>query len=272
MPRYAELHCHTEFSFLDGASSVDDLVGRAAQLGMGALAVTDHQGLYGAVRFVTAARTADLHAVVGVEIELLDAAAADPQGIVVPAQTSWKGAAAGRDSVGVVGGRCLGDRATGDRARGGSRWLARTDRIGTPSPSPGRAPPSPRTPRSGAQGPARCGRRPARPASRAARPRPGRIPQPLAAGQRGESRRLQGSAAVHTRAARAPRGGDRGALRVPARRDRTQATGGRSGGRGAGRGALRAAVRRGPGRPERSSRPVRSPGTPCLRWHRRIRP
>ncbi|MGO9178487.1 MAG: DNA polymerase III subunit alpha [Candidatus Limnocylindrales bacterium] len=86
MPRYAELHCHTEFSFLDGASSVDDLVGRAAQLGMGALAVTDHQGLYGAVRFVTAARTADLHAVVGVEIELLDAAAADPQGIVVPAR------------------------------------------------------------------------------------------------------------------------------------------------------------------------------------------
>src|SRR5271157_4786265 len=86
MPRYAELHCHTEFSFLDGASSVDGLVDRAAQLGIGALAVTDHQGLYGAVRFVTAAQAADLHPVVGVEIELLDAAAPDLRGIVVPAR------------------------------------------------------------------------------------------------------------------------------------------------------------------------------------------
>ena len=50
---FAELHCHSNFSFLDGASTVDDLVERAVELGLTALAVTDHQGLYGAVRFAT---------------------------------------------------------------------------------------------------------------------------------------------------------------------------------------------------------------------------
>ena len=90
MSRYAELHCHSEFSFLDGASPADDLVDRATQLGLGALAVTDHQGLYGAVRFVTAAEAAGIHPVVGVEIELLDAAVPDPGGIVVPARRSGR--------------------------------------------------------------------------------------------------------------------------------------------------------------------------------------
>ena len=49
-PAYAELHCHSHVSFLDGASAPDDLVARAVELGLGGLAVTDHQGLYGAVR------------------------------------------------------------------------------------------------------------------------------------------------------------------------------------------------------------------------------
>ncbi len=81
---FAELHCHTDFSFLDGASPAEDLVERAVELGLSGLAVTDHQGLYGAVRFSAAAREAGLHAVVGMEIELLDAAAPDPVAIVVP--------------------------------------------------------------------------------------------------------------------------------------------------------------------------------------------
>ena len=68
---YAELHCHTNFSFLDGASAPDDLVERAVELGLTGLAVTDHNGLYGAVRFVSAAEAAGLHPVVGLEIELL---------------------------------------------------------------------------------------------------------------------------------------------------------------------------------------------------------
>ena len=81
---YAELHSHTNFSFLDGASAPDDLVERAGELGLRALAITDHAGLYGAVRFVTSAETVGLHPVVGVEIELLDPAVEDPTGIVVP--------------------------------------------------------------------------------------------------------------------------------------------------------------------------------------------
>jgi DNA polymerase III alpha subunit len=81
---FAELHCHSNFSFLDGASSVDDLAERAAQLGMAALAVTDHQGLYGAIRFATAAQEAGVRPIVGMEIELLDAIAPDPSGLIVP--------------------------------------------------------------------------------------------------------------------------------------------------------------------------------------------
>jgi DNA polymerase III alpha subunit len=46
---YAELHCHSYFSLLDGASSPEALVERAAALGYPALALTDHNGLYGAV-------------------------------------------------------------------------------------------------------------------------------------------------------------------------------------------------------------------------------
>jgi error-prone DNA polymerase len=53
---YAELHLHTNFSFLDGASHPEDLVAHAATLGLPALAITDHDGLYGAVRFCAAAR------------------------------------------------------------------------------------------------------------------------------------------------------------------------------------------------------------------------
>ena len=67
---YAELHCHSNFSFLDGASHPDDLVERAADLGYRALAITDHDGFYGAVRFSEAARRVGLPAVYGVEVGL----------------------------------------------------------------------------------------------------------------------------------------------------------------------------------------------------------
>ena len=90
MAGYAELHCHSHFSFLDGASAPDDLVARAVELGMPSLAITDHQGLYGAVRFSTAAEAAGLHPVLGLEIELLDAGVPDPGGIVVPASRPWR--------------------------------------------------------------------------------------------------------------------------------------------------------------------------------------
>jgi DNA polymerase III alpha subunit len=85
---YAELHCHTNFSFLDGASPADELVDRAVELGLSGLAVTDHAGLYGAVRFVSAAEAVDLRPIVGLEIELLDPAVTDPDGIVVARRRS----------------------------------------------------------------------------------------------------------------------------------------------------------------------------------------
>jgi len=81
---YAELHCHTHFSFLDGASPPDELVQRAVELGLSGLAVTDHNGLYGVVRFASAAQEAGLRPVIGTEIELMDAAAPDLAGVVVP--------------------------------------------------------------------------------------------------------------------------------------------------------------------------------------------
>jgi len=68
--RYAELHSHTNFSFLDGASAPEDLVAEAARLGLAGLAVTDHDGLYGAVRFALAAREHALPTVFGAEMTL----------------------------------------------------------------------------------------------------------------------------------------------------------------------------------------------------------
>ncbi|MCG8462534.1 MAG: error-prone DNA polymerase, partial [Holophagales bacterium] len=71
-PRYAELHAISAFSFLDGASQPEDLVARAAELDLGAVALTDRSGVYGAPRFYKAAREAGLRALVGAEVVLAD--------------------------------------------------------------------------------------------------------------------------------------------------------------------------------------------------------
>ncbi|MGF7238890.1 MAG: PHP domain-containing protein, partial [Frankia sp.] len=67
-PRYAELHCHSAFSFLDGASQPEDLVAEAARIGLSGLALTDHDGLYGVVRFAGAAREVGLPTLFGAEV------------------------------------------------------------------------------------------------------------------------------------------------------------------------------------------------------------
>jgi error-prone DNA polymerase len=81
---YAELHCHSNFSFLDGASHPEELVEEAVQLGLAALAVTDHDGMYGVVRFAEAASTAGLPTVFGAEVTMglarPQAGVADPEG------------------------------------------------------------------------------------------------------------------------------------------------------------------------------------------------
>jgi error-prone DNA polymerase len=66
--RYAELHAHSNFSFLDGVSDPEDLVQEAARLGLSALALTDHNGFYGIVKFATAARALGLPAIYGAEL------------------------------------------------------------------------------------------------------------------------------------------------------------------------------------------------------------
>ncbi len=67
---YAELHCHSNFSFLDGASHPAELVAEAARLGIDHLALTDHDGFYGVVRFAEAAREAGVGTVFGAELSL----------------------------------------------------------------------------------------------------------------------------------------------------------------------------------------------------------
>jgi error-prone DNA polymerase len=67
---YAELHCHSNFSFLDGASHPEELVEEAVRLGLTGLAITDHDGLYGVVRFSEAARAYPLPTVFGAELSL----------------------------------------------------------------------------------------------------------------------------------------------------------------------------------------------------------
>jgi error-prone DNA polymerase len=58
---YAELHAHSSFSFLDGASSPEELVEEAVRLGLEGLTLTDHDGMYGIVRFAEAAEVAQAH-------------------------------------------------------------------------------------------------------------------------------------------------------------------------------------------------------------------
>jgi len=67
---YAELHAHSHFSFLDGASSPADMVEQAARLGLDAIALVDHDGLPGAVRFASAAADAGIATVFGAELTL----------------------------------------------------------------------------------------------------------------------------------------------------------------------------------------------------------
>ena len=69
---YVELHAHSNYSFLDGASPVDDLVAAAKERGMDALALTDTNGLYGAVRFWNAAAEAGIKPIFGTELTTLD--------------------------------------------------------------------------------------------------------------------------------------------------------------------------------------------------------
>ncbi|MEO5940610.1 MAG: PHP domain-containing protein, partial [Candidatus Limnocylindrales bacterium] len=135
MTAYAELHCHTNFSFLDGASAPDELAERAVELGLSGLAVTDHQGLYGVVRGQTAYEEAGIAPVLGIEVELRDAIVADPERVVLPSRRAVRrggrrpAAGAGPDEVAAREGEP--DRPRPERARlPGHREAVKEDRRG----------------------------------------------------------------------------------------------------------------------------------------------
>jgi error-prone DNA polymerase len=69
---YIELHAHSAYSFLDGASLPEELAVRAAELGYPALALTDHDGVYGSLEFAYAARAVGVRAITGAEATLAD--------------------------------------------------------------------------------------------------------------------------------------------------------------------------------------------------------
>jgi error-prone DNA polymerase len=69
---YVELHAHSAYSFLDGASLPEELAVRAAELGYEALALTDHNGLYGSLEFAYAAKHFGVRPITGAEVTLAD--------------------------------------------------------------------------------------------------------------------------------------------------------------------------------------------------------
>src|SRR4051794_4052042 len=64
---FVHLHCHSHYSLLDGASRVPELVARAKEQGMTALALTDHGNLFGAIEFYRECKAAGLNPILGYE-------------------------------------------------------------------------------------------------------------------------------------------------------------------------------------------------------------
>src|SRR5438309_9182839 len=67
---YVELHCHSNFSFLDGGSHPAELAFAAAAIEMPALAITDRGGVYGAVKFLQACRKVGVKPIIGTSLEV----------------------------------------------------------------------------------------------------------------------------------------------------------------------------------------------------------
>ena len=223
---FAELHCHTNFSFLDGASAPDELVERAVALGLSGLAVTDHQGLYGVVRFATAAAEAGLHPVIGVEIELVDRGGPGPgrPGRAGPPAAAGAGHGARPALFGALDGRPAERRCIGRPGRGSAG----------PSPPDADPPAGPSRRRSrrtcAASGPGVRGPH----LVLLARDAHG-LPEPLPARLAGEHGRHEGRAAVHPGAPRRARRGPDRAVGLSRRGDRPAAPGRRPGGCAGGR-------------------------------------
>jgi DNA polymerase-3 subunit alpha len=77
---FVHLHTHTEYSLLDGAARIDELVGEARRLGQPAVSITDHGVLYGAVEFVAAAKSAGITPIIGCETYMAPRSRHDKEG------------------------------------------------------------------------------------------------------------------------------------------------------------------------------------------------
>src|SRR5690606_37743676 len=69
---YVELHMHSNYSLLEGASRIDELLVAAHDQGHRALALTDHEGMYGAMEFARAAKEIGLRPITGLELTLAE--------------------------------------------------------------------------------------------------------------------------------------------------------------------------------------------------------
>jgi DNA polymerase-3 subunit alpha len=86
---FAHLHCHSHYSLLDGASPIKKLVGRAKELGMTALALTDHGNLYGALEFYQACRDVGVNPIVGYEAYIAPGSRFDKSGASSSKEASY---------------------------------------------------------------------------------------------------------------------------------------------------------------------------------------
>src|SRR5690625_1951849 len=73
MPQFSHLHVHTQYSLLDGAARINQLVARAAELEMPAIAITDHGNLFGVPEFYHSARKAGVRPIIGCEFYITPA-------------------------------------------------------------------------------------------------------------------------------------------------------------------------------------------------------
>src|SRR5215831_16383168 len=139
-PAWAELHCHSSYSFLDGASAPAELVAEAARLGLAALAITDHDGMYGVPQFAQAAarlreQAAGIGTIFGAELSL-----GPPPGDGGPPGPRHRGApmaqppatAAARPAA--RSSATLAARPSAPPAAGPESWPSATPRTGVPDP------------------------------------------------------------------------------------------------------------------------------------------
>ncbi|WP_030532790.1 error-prone DNA polymerase [Prauserella rugosa] len=118
---YAELHCHSNFSFLDGTSHPEELIEEAARLELDAIAITDHDGMYGAARFAEAADEVGMRTVFGAELSL--GLSEPPNGVADPDGEHLLLLAKGQD-----GYTSLCRAITAGQLRGHDRELPRSER------------------------------------------------------------------------------------------------------------------------------------------------